>query len=465
MPLNVPVPTEPRDPVPVQLVEASTLYGLATVCAAVAQGLLPLAEGGRRVLVTSTNTTVPEAQPPWEELPGFAHLSTYFDAVVSWNDTIFPNHPSVWSPRPEDRPLFEQALRRSWGIGPDAPVELVAESVQSPPSLTLARLFADATLHVYADGLMSYGPLRTRLEQQVLRRVGRFVYPELVPGLRPHLLDEWPGAEHHPLSPDALRRTLTVLADAAKDELEAVRELPQGSALLLGQYLAEAGILSAAEEDALHRDILREAVRGGAASVLFKPHPSAPRRHAEALRGEAARAGVTLHVVDLPVLAEVLYERLRPDVVLGCFSTALFTATTVYGIPAVRVGTDLVLRRLKPYENSNRIPLVIADCVLPGPGAVEARDEVRRLVATVSFCMQPIAYAHLRPTAEQLLSAARAKAVAGRYLGLLRLTRLRLPGGLPAPRLLLPLAKTSFIHRHRSTLARLARTARGTAIR
>ncbi|MEV6173075.1 polysialyltransferase family glycosyltransferase [Streptomyces sp. NPDC051954] len=458
--MNVPVPTEPCDPVPVQLVETSTLYGLATVCAAVAQGLLPLAEGGRRLLVTSTNTNVPEAQPPWQELPGFAHLATYFDAVVSWNDTIFPNHPSVWSPRPEDRRLFEQALRRSWGIAPDTHVELVAESVQSPPSLTLARVFADATLHVYADGLMSYGPLRTRLEQQVLRRVGRFVYPALVPGLRPHLLDECPTAEHHPLPPDALRRTLAVLTDAAKDELEAVRELPQGGALLLGQYLAEAGILSAAEEDALHADMLREAVRGGAEAILFKPHPSAPRRHADALREEAARAGVPLHVVDLPVLAEVLYERLRPDVVLGCFSTALFTAGTVYGIPAVRVGTELVLRRLKPYENSNRIPLVIADSMLPGPGAVEARAEVQRLVATVAFCMQPIAYAHLRPTAEDLLSAAHARTVADRYMGLLRLTRLHLPGRLPAPWLLLPLAKTPFIHRNRATLARAARRVR-----
>ena len=68
--------------------------------------------------------------------------------------------------------------------------------------------------------------------------------------------------------------------------------------------------------------------------------PTAPARWSRALEKEAEKLGAELTVLDTPVLAEVLYQRMRPALVVGCFSTALLTASAFYGLPVARVGTE-----------------------------------------------------------------------------------------------------------------------------
>ncbi|MGW3247218.1 hypothetical protein [Streptomyces sp. NPDC001070] len=63
--------------------------------------------------------------------------------------------------------------------------------------------------------------------------------------------------------------------------------------------------------------------------------------------------------------AEVLLARHRPGLVVGCSSTALVTSAALHGIPAARVGTGLLLDRIAPYENGDRIPLTLVDAALP----------------------------------------------------------------------------------------------------
>ena len=48
---------------------------------------------------------------------------------------------------------------------------------------------------------------------------------------------------------------------------------------------------------------------------------------------------------------------------ISCFSTGLATARYLLGIEAVAVGTADLLASLKPYENSNRVPLVLAEAL------------------------------------------------------------------------------------------------------
>nr|WP_284288364.1 hypothetical protein [Angustibacter aerolatus] len=74
---------------------------------------------------------------------------------------------------------------------------------------------------------------------------------------------------------------------------------------------------------------------------------------------------MTLHQAPGALPAEALFARLRPAEVTGCFSTALVTAERWYGLPVTRHGTDDVLRRLSPYQNSNRVPLVLVDATVP----------------------------------------------------------------------------------------------------
>jgi hypothetical protein len=218
--------------------------------------------------------------------------------------------------------------------------------------------------------------------------------------------------------------------------------LPDNAALLLGQYLSALNILSPAEEEDLHVRMMRGTVERGHRSVVFKPHPTAPARYSRALETEAEKLGVDLTVLDTPVLAEVLFDRARPALVAGCFSTALFTASAFYGLPVARIGTEPLLDRLAPYQNSNRVPAVLADAVLPdlegrkGEDTIPA-DELDGLVTAVGFSMQPQIHPSLRPAAERYLSQHFGPRTR-RYFKRKRLTSLGLPGGIPERLAFLP---------------------------
>lgn len=439
-----------------QIFFASTLYGAATLAAALDAGRFAPAD--RRLLLVSNNAATPETSSPLDAMPGFERLRARFDGVLSWNEAIRPFHPGGWSPRTDDVPLWERYLRLLWGLGedPEDEIELAVESIQVDPALAVARLFPDAPLDVYADGLMSYGPTRNKLDPLVGSRVRRLLHLDLVPGLRPLLLSEF-GVPAETVPTAAFT---DVLAELAEDVPPAVAEAPVGGALLLGQYLSALDILSPAEEERLHIRMLRGAAARGHREVVFKPHPVAPVRYSRALEKEAGELGVELTVLGRPVLAEVLYERMRPALVVGCFSTALLTASTFYGLPVARTGTELLLERVAPYENSNRVPVTLVDAVLPPLEAenapagapVEPRSgrELTGLVRAVGFCMQPRIYPELRTEVERYLSAHPEPGTL-RYFKRRRLTSLGLPGAVPR--------QFAFIPRNRA-VRRVARRAR-----
>ncbi|MFD7442301.1 alpha-2,8-polysialyltransferase family protein [Streptomyces sp. NPDC059909] len=434
-----------------QIFFASTLYGATTLAAALDSGCFEPAD--RRLLLVSNNAPVPETTAPLDEMPGFERLRGRFDAVLSWNEAIEPFHPSGWTPRPEDVPMWERYLRVLWGLGDDR-IELALESIQVSPALAIAQLFPDARLDVYADGLMSYGPTRNKIDPLVGERVRRLLHLDLVPGLRPLLLAEF-GAEPRLVPVEAFTKVVEELAEDAGGTSHAEGhggELPVGGgsagggsadgeppALLLGQYLAALDILTADEEEALHLRMVRGAVALGHRRLVFKPHPVAPAGWSRALEQEAERLGAELTVLEEPLLAEVLFQEVRPGLVVGCFSTALLTASTFYGIPVARIGTEPLLDRLTPYQNSNRVPLTIVDALLPdleegrsgAPGAAD--EELSGLVRAVGFAMQPQIRSDLRGAAETYL-AAHLSPRTWRYFKRRRLTVLGLPGGIPVPR-------------------------------
>ncbi|MFD6532949.1 polysialyltransferase family glycosyltransferase [Streptomyces sp. NPDC060184] len=435
-----------------QIFCASTLYGVATLAAALdADRFTPV---DRRILLVSNNAANPEVSTPLDRMPGFERLRDRFDEVLSWNEAIEPFHPGGWSPRPDDIPLWERHLRLLWRLGDDD-VELAVESIQVNPALAVCQIFSVAPVDVYADGLMSYGPTRFKIDPLVGTRVRRLLHLDLVPGLKPLLLTEFGVEPEIVPAADFLKVLGTVGATDA--ELPA---LPSDCALLLGQYLSALSILTPEEEEDLHVRMLRGAVGRGHRAVVFKPHPTAPARYGRALEEEAERLGAELTVLDVPVLAEVLFERVRPALVVGCFSTALFTAKTFYGLATARTGTELLLERLAPYQNSNRIPVTLADALLPdvedAPSTTAAGDaertgsEVFGLTRAVGFAMQPEIYAELRPQAEAYLSA-HLKRETARYFKRRRLTALALPGGVPSQLAFLP---------RNTTVRRMAKRAR-----
>jgi hypothetical protein len=292
------------------------------------------------------------------------------------------------------------------------------------------------------------------------QRLESLIYVDLVPGLVPQLLRENSPALV-PVDRAALRHGMEELARALPEEhttLSAFSGTPaadqqksgaraeaagQPTALVLGQYLSELNILSTDEEIELHRAMLQKALDRGIRYCVFKPHPSAGPGAVTSIQAAAAELGLELHVLTSTSPAEVVMQRLKPDLVVSCFSTALMTARYLFNIDVAAVGTDVLLERLTPYENSNRIPVTIIDALLErgyaapagipgaaGGDAAEATAPLQRLVETVAYCMQPNTLAAVRPSAEAFLATADGTPDM-RYFKRRRLTKLQLPGALP----------------------------------
>ncbi|MFC9948137.1 polysialyltransferase family glycosyltransferase [Streptomyces pratensis] len=438
-----------------QIFVTSGPLGTAVLAAAVDSGCF--ADSGRRLLLLCDTTAVPEAAAPSDAMPGFERLRSRFDEVHSWNDAVFPLHPGTWTPRADDVPLWERHLRRVWDLA-DEEVELVLESPHTGPAEAMAQIFTGGPVTVYADGLTGYGPTPGKIPPLIGTRVRQVLHLDLLPGLTPLLLGEF-GAVPRPLPAPALLRVFGELEDAAPKS-----GAPEGAAVLL---LPETGTLPPAEEAELHLRMVRGTAALGHTHLVLQPHPRGPAHPAPALRAEAARLGVELTVPDsgrpgAPLLAEVLYERLRPALVVGCSSTALLTAAAYYGLPVARTGTGALLERLAPYENPARIPVTIVDALLPDlaePAAVSGQSPLTGavvekaldgLLPAVAFAMQPRVRPDLRPAAERYLSA-HLNARTWRYFKRRRLGSLALPGVVPA--------RLAFVRRN-ATLRRLARRAR-----
>lgn len=368
---------------------ASTLFGAMSLAAAIDDGRFG---DGRRVLIVSSNAAVPEIATPLEQTPGFAVLRSRFDAVHSWNELIAPLHPSDWRARVVEVPMFERLLRTLWGL--DGVEELVLESIAVAPARTIAGLVRDCPITVYSDGLMSYGPTRDPLPAEISRRIVRLLHLDLVPGLTPLLLSEY-GVAPEVLPAERFRAVVDEVASTAPAGLS-------GRALILGQYLSALDIVTPEEEAGLHETMLGALAARGCTDVVFKPHPAAGRRHAQLVRAAADRLGVRVSVAAESVPAEVYFAALRPELVVGCFSTGLMTAQRYFSLPVASYGTELVLERLTPYENSNRVPVTIVDALLPrlSPEGQLGRPpavDLRALVRAVGYCMQAGAYPELRP--------------------------------------------------------------------
>ena len=369
------------------VVHAATGSGLATVAAAAAAGAFGPVD--RRVLVLSNDAPIPETAYGVDDITGIGPLLARFDDVYSYNAAVAPLHPTVWQPQPEELSLWERALRALWSLEGD--LHLVLAGIWVPPALVLSQIFADATIDVYADGLTGYGPTRRSVPLPVSTRLRRLLHPDLLPGATPLLLREY-GVEPVPLPPAALTE---VLASVAADAGPAGVATGAGRvAVLVAPDRAAFGALSAHEWRRLHLDMVEGAVAAGHTELVLKAHPSGPAGTTGPLVARAAELGARLRVRDRPELVETWYAAGEVDLAVGCCSTALATAQW-YGVPTARVGSELMLERLEPYETGLRLPAAVVAAWVP-PLAVPPDEPdppppvpLDAVVTTIGYLMQP----------------------------------------------------------------------------
>ncbi|GAA2000684.1 polysialyltransferase family glycosyltransferase [Brevibacterium samyangense] len=436
-----------------QLVFASTFYQAVSLAAMVDAGQIGT-PGERRILVTSNNAPAPELAPDIPEMLGANSVLSRFDAVHSWNDLIEPLHPKDFSFGITHQPMYSRYVGRELGLTADEPIELLLESLPYAPAGTFATLFPHAPISVHSDGLMSYGPSRRGMPQHVKQRLTTLHYTDLVPGLAPQLLIE-ESPVLNAIDPSHMRSVFGELVPLIEPILLERGIRPQdGTAVVLGQYIASLGLIDHEEEIALHTSMVDAAAERGCTRIIFKPHPASHQQTVTRMAQRAAGLGIEFCTADVPVSAEVLFEILRPALVVSCFSTALATADAMYGIPAIAVGTEALMKDLAPFENSNRVPLVIADYLY---GSLHTPDtqELQALTNTVAYCMQPELLADRRDLAEDFLRDA-SMAEVQRYFKRRRLTKLDLPGRLP-PRE----PRTGIVYRAKRVARRGLRTVSG----
>ncbi|GAA1552649.1 polysialyltransferase family glycosyltransferase [Brevibacterium picturae] len=456
-----------------QIIQISTQYQLANIVALIRAGRLGEA-GRRRILVVANNSFAPELTPAADAMPGSASLLTFFDLVVDWNATIWPNHPKTFGISGERAPLMQRSLRLAWTIPDDEPLDLIVESLPGHPAGVLTQIFTTASISVHSDGLMSYGPIRNPLSLPQYQRLTTIYYTDLLPGITPRQL-----AEHSPdrvaLPPTNLTSVIEDMAAELAPELAAANladPIPD-AAIVLGQYLAQIDLITPEEELDLHLQMIDDVKARGLSTVVFKPHPTSARTTTEPLRRRSHELGLDFVLADVPLLAEIVIATTRPQLVISCYSTGLATARALFGTATAAVGTTMMLQALAPYQNSNRIPLTIVDAlhtggyVLPGdlaevrtgtaevgadlaevrtgpangaePGANDTSrpratgtKDLSPLIDAVTYCMQSETASYLRENAIDFL----ASALGGedmKYFKRKRLTKLDLPGQLEIP--------------------------------
>lgn len=424
-----------------QIIQISTQYQLANIVALIRAERLGDARR-RRILVVANNSFAPELTPAADSMPGSASLLTWFDLVVDWNATIWPNHPKTFGISGERAPIMARSLRSEWAIADDEPLDLIVESLPGHPAGVLTQIFTTARISVHSDGLMSYGPIRNPLSLPQFQRLQTIYYTDLLPGITPRQL-----AEHSPdrvvLPAADLKTVIDDMAAEVAPELAAtdLDDPIPGSGMVLGQYLAQIDLITAEEELDLHLQMIDEIKAAGLSTVIFKPHPTSARTTTEPLRQRSHELGLEFVLADVPLLAEIVIATTRPQLVVSCYSTGLATARALFDTATAAVGTSMMLQALAPYQNSNRIPLTIVDAlhtggyVLPGElaeaGAGPTKD-LGPLIDAVTYCMQSETASHLRENAIEFLESA----LGGedmKYFKRKRLTRLDLPGHLETP--------------------------------
>lgn len=429
-----------------QLFLASTLLEVATLAAGIDSGAFdtgvepavvrdttepaPRETPTERILLLSDHAMVLEQATPLADVPGMETLIKRFDRTVHLNQVLTPNHPNAWRPSPNDIPLWERLLREHWELGEEN-IELILESPQVNPAISLSRVFSSAAIRIYADGLMTYGPTRNKIPLTMLQRVTSLHYVPLAPDVTPLLLRE---AEVVPLEipPAALAAVIEDMAEATSEAVDPVIHdigTTDSTAFVIGQFTASLGLLTTEEETALHCEMIRRAGAAGCSTVVFKPHPSAPESFLHPLEEAALKASVRLVTVRSPLLAEIFISRLRPRLVISAFSTTLPLAKALFGVETLSLGAQHILSHLTPYANPNRIPLVLTlledmpDISLPHQEIVEA----------VSYCMQPEILAELRPTVTRTIERL-SQSTAENHLALFIPPKVRYSLGLPAQR-------------------------------
>ena len=239
--------------------------------------------------------------------------------------------------------------------------------VSAPIYCSFIRLFDQAKVTVYSDGMMSFGPARFDFSSSdFANRIDSFYYEDLCKGVIPNYLVEIPKVQYHKIE---------------KDYKELKKH--QKRILIALQSLSYSGIFTEDEEEEFYkRYIIQICDLFEGYEIYILPHPNSAKHRLNYLNN-----------IDRVTLLSNLYtgeeylEKLEIEYLASCFSTLLFRAARM-NVKSFTFGTDDVILNIKDLANSNRIPLFLArKCFYSYDGVTSDRtlDSLKRHIS--DYCV------------------------------------------------------------------------------
>lgn len=318
---------------------------------------VPIAD---RVLVVSSTGLAPVLATRLDRLPELQGAVEKFSQVLDWNQFVAPDHPGHWNAIRGSKHAADVRLLIESNVGEVS--ALVLMSLQASPAKALANVFSEVPITVYSDGLMAYGAVGKSLALHIGERVTKFVYLDLLDGVKPAAFRPYSATTYIPVKVGDYYDWVSTTFSLTVPEVA----ITEPTAVVVGQYLADLNLISGEADDELAARMVSVAKAVGCTRVIVREHPGSARASTATDSLGIGKLGLELWLNAVPKQQRHLVT------VISVFSTALLTAKAL-GFNVISVGTEEVLQLL-PATNSNRLPVAICDSSLPtatAAGSVE----------------------------------------------------------------------------------------------
>lgn len=205
--------------------------------------------------------------------------------------------------------------------------------------INFVNLFFNAKISIFSDGMMSFGPLRGDIYKFNLeKRIDSLFYEDLCYGIEPKYLPELK------IKPQKINVNYCTINWHKSNK----------SILIALQSLSYSKILSKEEEYIFYSKYVSEIARiFSGYNIFVLPHPN----NSSLLLNKIT--GANIHYLDNSLSGEEYILKYNINIVASAFSTLMFRAKSM-GATCFAFGTDELLLKLEPYENSNRIPIILS---------------------------------------------------------------------------------------------------------
>ena len=234
---------------------------------------------------------------------------------------------------------------------------IFAESLQNKRVQDLLRILGPEQIHFYAEGAMSFGPIRVGLPTDIARELHSVHYVDYS-GLRPIALKQYPARDAG-MSAENFKALFLRLFDLLDSDYRDMTEIdhfmqacPTGGIVLLHQNLSEIAGFDPKAEREIFTGIQKQLLWFGSPVVFM--HPKSARNVPDIFDVNLrSRNGDACIFVAPPFpMAEYYVHKLSPKLCVGVFSSGLLNLK-VLGIPTITVSTNEVGRKIKTAFDSN----------------------------------------------------------------------------------------------------------------